>query len=126
MEIVHSENRPSLPTQFELAWPLLRVLQAADGPMTNKAMEAAVADDINLTTEQREVKRSPRGIGSRTLLDYKLGWSRTILKNMGAIHKVASATWVVTDVGRQTAKADIDKYNKASLDRLEGQRGTDA
>lgn len=114
-----TENRPELPTQFELAWPLLRVLQSADGPMTNKAMEVAVADDINLTIQQRQVKRSPRGNGSRTLLDYKLGWSRTILKNMGAIEKVAPATWLATDNGRQATEADVRKFiNTSSLARM--------
>jgi hypothetical protein len=82
-------------------------------------MEVAVADDINLTVEQRELKRSPRGTGSRTLLDYKLGWSRTILKNMGAVQKVAPATWLATDNGRQATEADVEEYYKAMLGRLE-------
>jgi hypothetical protein len=87
--------------------------------MTNKAMEVAVADEINLSVPQRQVKRSPRGNGSRTLLDYKLGWSRTILKNMGSVQKVAPATWLATHNGRQATEADLEEYLKTMLGRLD-------
>jgi restriction endonuclease Mrr len=116
--VVSTENRPTLPSQMQLAWPLLRVLQAADGPMTNKAMAAAVADTINLSVEPRELEKSPTGRGSRTLLDYKLGWSRTILKDLGAVEKVAPATWAVTEEGRRLVEADIEDYRTEMLDRL--------
>lgn len=79
-------------------------------------METAVADEINLTDEQRQLKRSPRG--SRTLLDYKLGWSRTILRTIGSIRKIAPATWEITDKGRSTTKADIDNYLERGMERL--------
>ncbi len=86
--------------------------------MTNKAMETAVADIIDLDADQRQLKRSPRGAGSRTLLDYKLGWSRTILKSMGAIQKIAPATWVVTEEGSRAVEADVVRYHAKTLDRL--------
>ena len=77
----------------------------------------AVADHLQLSHEQRAVTRTPKG--SRTLLDYRLAWSRTLLKNMGAITNDAPHTWSVTEAGYKTTNADIQAVVNEMLDNLQ-------
>lgn len=102
-----------------MAWPCLQVLQAAGGPLTNKEVEIAVADALALTPAQRVLKKSKKGAGTRTMLDYKLAWSRTLLKNMGAVENVGPATWIVTERGRTATEADVQKETQDMIDRLQ-------
>lgn len=76
-------------------------------------MELEVGVEAGLSDEQRSALRTARS-RSRTLLDYRLAWARTMLKGMGAIINDAPAHWVVTDKGRLTTEADI----RAEADRM--------
>ena len=109
----------TIPSHAALAWPCLQVLQTANAAVTNKEMESAVADLVNLTAEQRELKRSKSGRGARTLLDYRLAWSRTLLRGLGAIENVSPATWVVTERGKSVTEADVLMATQEMLDRLQ-------
>jgi restriction system protein len=112
-----------LPSHIAMAWPTLTVIIRAGGSATNAEIVAAVADDLHLSDEQRALLLKPRG--SRTLLDYRLAWSRTLLHNMGAITNDAICHWSVTDVGYNTTYDDIQLFAKKMFDRLgERSRGT--
>lgn len=114
-----SDVKVTIPSHAALAWPCLQVLQAADGPVTNKQMEAAVAELVGLSEEQRSLKKSKSGRGSRTMLDYKLAWSRTLLRGTGVIENVCPATWAVTERGRAATEADVLQATQEMLDRLQ-------
>src|SRR4051794_23459267 len=101
-----AERSVQLPSHVQLAWPALVVLRRSCGGLSNREMEAAVAVEARLTDEQRRELRTPKS-RSRTLLDYRLAWSRTMLKSMGAIVNDAPAHWVVTEQGHATTEADI-------------------
>jgi hypothetical protein len=99
-----------------MAWPTLTVIIRAGGSATNAEIVAAVADDLHLSEGQRTLLRKPRG--SRTLLDYRLAWSRTLLHNMGAITNYGLCHWSVTDVGYRTTPEDIDRFTNAMYKTL--------
>lgn len=105
-----------LPSHAVMAWPALLAIKRAGGSATNAQIMEAVANDLELSDEQRAVTRTRRG--SRTLLDYRLAWSRTLLKNMGAIVNDAPCHWSITDIGRSVTQDDIQQFTKEMLDRL--------
>jgi restriction system protein len=99
-----------------MAWPTLTAIIKAGGSATNAEIVAAVADDLHLSQVQRALLVKPRG--SRTLLDYRLAWSRTLLHNMGAITNDGLCHWSVTDVGYKTTPEDIETFTKAMYETL--------
>jgi restriction system protein len=118
-----SAEKVMIPSHAALAWPCLQVLQGADGSLTNKQIEGAVADLVGLTDAQRTLKKAKGGGGKRTMLDYKLAWSRTLLRGLGTIENVAPATWAVTEHGKSATEADVLKATQDMIDRLqEGNR----
>jgi restriction system protein len=115
-DVLVADNRGRLvdmPTHTAMAWPTLLVLREADREMTNAEIVAAVADRLDLTAAQRTLPRTERS--QRTLLDYRLAWTRTLLKQVGAIVNERPARWTVTEAGRSTAEADIQAYVEQML-----------
>lgn len=106
-----------LPSHAAMAWPVLEAMKRAGGSATNEEILRAVADDLDLTQQQRTMTRTRKG--SRTQLDYRLAWSRTLLKNMGAITNDAPRTWSVTEAGYKVSSTDIQAVVKAMLDNLQ-------
>jgi len=109
-----------LPSHAAMAWPALVAIKRAGGSATNSQIMKAVADDLQLSDRQRAITRTRKG--SRTLLDYRLAWSRTLLKNMGAIVNDAPCLWSITDIGFRTTQDDVQRFIKEMLDRLQEQR----
>lgn len=103
-----------MPTHTALAWPTLLVLRDAGYEMTNAEIATAVADRLDLTPAQRTLPRTERS--QRTLLDYRLAWSRTLLKKVGAIVNEEPARWTVTEAGQSTTEADIQAYVEQMLE----------
>lgn len=89
-----------LPTTEELAYPALEAFRSLGGSATIAELYQRVVVDSDFSDEQQAVP-SPRGSGS--YLYYRLGWTRTALKNIGAIEQngvVNSGVWALTDLGR--------------------------
>ena len=106
-----------LPSHAAMAWPTLVAIKRAGGSATNAEIMDAVAHDLRLSHQQQALRRTPRG--SRTLLDYRLAWSRTLLKNMGAIINDAPCHWSITDVGLRTTQDDVQRFTKEMLSRFQ-------
>jgi hypothetical protein len=111
-----NDRTKQLPSHVVMAWPTLRAIKRAGGSASNAEILEAVAVDLNLTDEQRAVLRG-RG-GTRTLLEYRLAWARTFLKNMGAIAYDAPCQWSITEIGQETTPEDIENFKKKMLDKL--------
>jgi restriction system protein len=104
-----------VPSHVAMAWPTLCAIKRAGGSASNAEIMDAVAQDLKLTGEQRDL---PCGRGSRTLLDYRLAWARTFLRTMGSITNVAPCQWSITERGLKTTSEDVQQHAKAMLDRL--------
>jgi restriction system protein len=104
-----------LPSHVAMAWPTLVAIRNAGGSATNSEIVEAVATDLKLSAEQRAMRRTSKS--SQKLLDYRLAWSRTLLKNMGAIRNDAPRHWSLTDTGRSTTYDDIQRFAKSMLAR---------
>jgi restriction system protein len=104
-----------------MAWPTLIAIKHAGGSATNSEIVETVANDLGLSEQQRAITRTPRS--TRTLLDYRLAWSRTLLKNMGAIISDEPCHWSITDIGRQTTPDDIQLFVKEKFEKLARETG---
>jgi restriction system protein len=92
-------------------------MKRVGGSATNAEIMDMVARDLSLNDQQRALRRTPKG--SRSLLDYRLAWSRTLLKNMGAIVNDGPCHWSVTEAGGDITREDVEIYVKKMLDRLQ-------
>lgn len=101
-----SDLEVKLPSHLAMAWPVLVVMRRARKPLTNTEMEQRVADYLQLSPAQRARPKTPKST-TRTLLGYRLAWSRTLLKKMGAITNPEPATWIVTDTGDRANVEDV-------------------
>jgi restriction system protein len=111
-----NDRTRKLPSHVAMTWPTLCAIKRAAGSASNAEILEAVAVDLKLTAEQRAVLRGSRG--SRTLLEYRLAWARTFLKQMGAIASDAPCQWSITEIGQETTPEDIENFKKRMLDTL--------
>jgi restriction system protein len=125
--VTQSATSNHLPSHVAMAWPTLCAIKRAGGSASNAEIIEAVAENLNLDDRQRT---TPLGRGSRTLLDYRLAWSRTFLKNMGAITNDARSRWSITEAGRRITPGDIKVFSDKLIARLretdEARQGGDA
>jgi restriction system protein len=75
----------------------------------------AVAADLELSEEQMAVLC---GHGSRTLLDYRLAWARTLLRSSGVIANDAPCQWSITQAGLEATNEDIQAVVKRHFAKL--------
>jgi restriction system protein len=108
-----SGAKVQLPTHGQMAWPTLETLRDLNRSATNKEIEAAVAERLQLSTEQLTWMR---GNTSRSWFSYRLTWSRTLLRSMGAIQNDAPTYWSITERGRTVTQQDIQDVVNGMLE----------
>lgn len=82
----------SIPTFDEMLLPTIQALQVLGGSGTNEEIFNKVAQIINLPDE---VLNFPHGNTSQSEVEYRLGWSRTYLKQYGIIENSARGVWAL-------------------------------
>ena len=88
-----------VPTQVEMAWPTLQVLEQRGGSASRREIDAGLAEILNLSDE---VLEQLQGSGPMLKVDYRAAWTRTYLKKMGAIDNSSRhGVWSLTDYGRE-------------------------
>lgn len=112
-----TQDKPDihLPSHVAMAWPTLCAIRRAGGSATIADILEQVAAELSLDAHQRSLLL---GKGSRTLLSYRLAWTRTFLKNMGAISNDGRGRWVITETGHSITTSDIKAASKQQLARL--------
>lgn len=106
------DKTPNLPSHHHMAWPMLVVMKRLDRPVTNKESNQLVAGELGLSPAQVALTR---GNTSRTVLDYRLAWARTLLRGMGAINNVGPALWVITERGHLVTEEDVAAVSATML-----------
>lgn len=87
-----------VPTQVEMAWPTLQVLEQRGGSASRQEIDAGIAEILNLSDA---VLEQLQGSGPMLKVHYRASWTRTYLKKMGAIDNSRHGVWSLTDSGRQ-------------------------
>ncbi len=91
----------------ELFEPTIKALKQLGGSASNKEIEEKVAEILNLNEEQVNDIHN----GNRTKFSYRLAWSRTYLKNFGAIINSKRGIWALTGKGRSLEIIDKNGIN---------------
>jgi hypothetical protein len=85
-----------LPKYQDLIFPILRILNDSNGPVSNLNLERSIVRSLEIS----DSLASKIHTGSRTELQYRLGWARTAAKNKGWIERTGPQTWIITVLGR--------------------------
>ncbi len=95
--------------------PVLRALADNGGEATNARMIELVRSSMSMTDDDLAVRH--RGDGSRTEVEYRLAWARTVLKSEGLIERVQPQLWRLTEKGRNVVSGS-DSERATELIRL--------
>jgi restriction system protein len=101
-------DKQGIPTSPELMWPTLLALRALGGSGRIDEINEEVIHEQGITEEQLAFKRSDDH--HLTLVEYRLAWSRTNLKNAGAIDNSSSGVWALTDGGRNWTEEELNDH----------------
>jgi restriction system protein len=85
-----------LPRSQDLIKPMLRVLSAAEGPISNSVIEEGVITELSIPDSLSSIIHS----GKRTELQYRLAWARTKAKTSGLVESPSRKSWKITNKGR--------------------------
>jgi restriction system protein len=85
-----------IPRAVDLVSEVVRALVELGGTASTKDIDNRVIENLGLSTDVIEFRRSHRGSG-RTELKYRLAWSRTLAKRRGAISLIGNKTWKLRD-----------------------------
>ncbi len=93
----------------ELMGPTLEAIRSSGGSASIKEIAVRVIEIMNLLPEMVEV---PHGDGRQTKLEYRLGLTRTYLKQYGLIENSERGVWSLTPLGRKTEEVDAEEVRK--------------
>jgi restriction system protein len=101
---------PYIPPHTELLWPtLIAVREIGDSGTIEEIVEQVISAE-GFTEEQQAV---PAKDGRRSLIEYRLAWSRTHLKGMGLLENSARGVWSTTEAGRTVTIEEIPALHAA-------------
>lgn len=100
-----------IPDYQTLMLPLLKLVSDGEEHKYREIVEN-LATEFELTEEERKELLAS---GSQAIFDNRVGWAKTYLKKAGLIESPKRATFVITDLGRQTLSTDLDKIDAKYL-----------
>src|SRR4051812_26974418 len=101
----------AVPTHDQFMQPTLDALHALGGQATNVQIHAWVIGQLDLPDEVLELAHKP---GSRlTEVEYRMMWTRTYLRQVGLIDSPTRATWLLTELGKQTTQINQNEIVSA-------------
>lgn len=105
----------AIPDYQTLMLPLLRRLGEASGPLTIRSLADSVADEFQLTEDER-TQRIPSG--QDNLLVNRLQWARTYMVKAGLIAAPKRGLVQITDRGRVLLAENLDRVDNDVLSRF--------
>jgi restriction system protein len=94
-----------IPTFDALMNPLIQAIKSLGGSGTIEEINSKVAEIAGLTDAQLEVLHNPIQ-GGVTQVEYRLGWSRTYLKQFGILENSSRGVWALTSAGSKIDHVD--------------------
>lgn len=100
-----------IPDYQTLMLPLLKI--TADGnEYHTRDLTEALSNEFQLTDEERKEMLAS---GNQAIFDNRVGWAKTYLKKAGLLASPKRATFVITDLGRQTLAKNLDRIDNRYL-----------
>lgn len=101
-----------IPKYDELFNPLIKALHLLGGSGSVSEIEEKVVDILDLTEEEAGEIHT----GNRTVLSYRLAWSRYYLKRSGILENSSRGVWALTNKGKNTKRANKEEVKKRVRD----------
>ncbi len=104
-------------TTRELMWPTIVALQALGGSGRNDEINEQVARIAGITEDQMAFKREDRH--HLTLIEYRIAWARSRLKELGLLENSSSGVWALTESGRRVTESELNLLPREKSVELE-------
>ncbi|WP_414504743.1 restriction endonuclease [Streptomyces sp. NEAU-L66] len=117
-----SEGMPAdrdrtVPRVRDLTWPTLCALQTLGREATNAEIyEEVVRREGYSETQQSALHKD----GPQTMIDYRLGWTRTVLRFGGLIDSSRAGRWTITELGAGARQEDMQALQRRYNDERRG------
>lgn len=92
-----------IPKYHDFNWPVIQALKQIGGSASIAELNDRVVANMELPEQLLEV---PHGDGTMSEVEYRLAWSRTYLKKVGAIDNSERGVWALTPTGRSFTPTD--------------------
>jgi restriction system protein len=110
---------PYIPKWNELFGPTVRALKALGGSATIQEIVDKVIELEDFSPEQLAVLHGDSG---KSEIEYRLAWSRTNLKNLGAVTNSARGVWALTEYGKNADQAELVERDREWRKKLAAAR----
>ena len=100
-----------IPDYQTLMLPLLKITADGNEYHTRDLIEA-LSNEFQLTDEERKEMLAS---GNQAIFDNRVGWAKTYLKKAGLLASPKRATFVITDLGRQSLTKNLDRIDNRYL-----------
>jgi restriction system protein len=100
-----TSGKEQLPRYDALIRPTLNALKRLGGSANVNELDAAVTSSLGLSDEQLQIPHIS-GSDTRTEIEYRLAWTRTILKSAGLIENSSRGVWALRDAHLEPSAVD--------------------
>lgn len=99
----------TIPHQRQLMWPVLKAIRRLGGSAYIAEISEQVAGHEGFSDELLGVMH---GDSSQSEIDYRLGWTRWRLKEIGAVVNSSRGVWALTESGRTITEQQMLRKDK--------------
>src|ERR1017187_9494168 len=104
-------EKQDLPSVQELMWPTLEALRTLGGSGQTEEINGEVIRRQGFSEEQLAIRRPKKE--RQSMIEHRLAWSRTKLKEIGAIKNSAWGVWALTDDARNWSEAELVEHRQS-------------
>ncbi|MCG3776887.1 MAG: Mrr restriction system protein [Nitrospira sp.] len=117
------KGKEHLPKYEGLIIPTLEALKQLGGSATLDELNEATCSKLNLTPEQLQIPHANEN-DARTEIEYRLAWTRTILKSAGLLTNSSRGVWVLVDAQTDPSSIEPKKVFKLHRDQYATRKGS--
>lgn len=109
----------TIPPAHSFAWTIVLALRILGGSGSIEEINEECVKIRGLSEEQQAV---PHPRGSRTEVQYRLAWARTLAKALGLITNSERGVWALTEAGRAVDEATVEDLKRKRSRQLAASR----
>lgn len=99
----------NLPSAHSLAWTTVQALRSLGGSGSIEEINEECVKIRGLTEEQQSL---PHPRGSRSEIEYRLAWARTLAKAIGLVDNSERGVWALTELGKTVDDKTVEELKR--------------
>lgn len=108
-----------VPPAYTLTWTVIQALRELGGSGTITETNEKCIELAGLSEGQQAV---PHSRGSRSEVEYRLAWARTMIKAVGLATNSSQAVWTLTEAGYAVTEPELAELRRKRLRELRAAR----